>query len=108
MRFDCRKKAPRCSFCKKPIVPKEGQKTAPRLRALGRDFHPQCFQCEVRHETSNNVNGGKFKFSFQDCGLVLDARVKGRECYPFKNHVYCYRCNRKKLSSSDESDDDEE
>ena len=41
------KKAPKCSFCKKPIVPKEGQKTAPRLRALGRDYHPQCFQCEV-------------------------------------------------------------
>ena len=45
-----RKKAPKCSFCKKPIVPKEGQKTAPRLRALGRDYHPQCFQCEVRIE----------------------------------------------------------
>ena len=42
-----RKRAPKCSFCKKPIVPKEGQKSAPRLRALGRDYHPQCFQCEV-------------------------------------------------------------
>lgn len=41
--------------------------------------------------------------------MVLDSRVKGRECYPFKNHVYCYKCNRKKLSSSEsESDDDDE
>jgi hypothetical protein len=84
-----KKKAPRCSFCKKPIVPKDGQKTAPRLRALGKDFHPECFQCE-------------------DCGLVLDARVKGKECYPFKNRLYCLKCNRKKLSSEEESESDDE
>lgn len=84
-----RKKAPKCSFCKKPIVPKEGQKTAPRLRALGRDYHPQCFQCE-------------------DCGLVLDSRVKGKECYPFKNRLYCLKCNRKKLSSEEEEEDDDD
>ncbi len=35
---------------------------------------------------------------------MLDSRVKGRECYPFKGHVLCYRCNRKKLSSSEEED----
>ena len=45
--FNFSKKAPRCSFCKKPIVPREGQKTAPRLRVMDRDFHPKCFQCEV-------------------------------------------------------------
>jgi hypothetical protein len=44
---------------------------------------------------------------FQDCGLLLDSRVKGRECYPFKNHVLCLKCNRKKLSSSEEESDDE-
>ena len=36
-----------CSVCKNPIVPKEGQTKAPRIRALDRDFHPQCFKCEV-------------------------------------------------------------
>ena len=42
-----RKKACRCSYCKKPIAPKPGEKTVPRLRALGKDFHPDCFKCEV-------------------------------------------------------------
>ena len=37
----------KCSVCTKPIVPKEGQTKAPRIRALDRDFHPQCFKCEV-------------------------------------------------------------
>ena len=37
----------KCSVCNKPIVPKEGQTKAPRIRALDRDFHPQCFKCEV-------------------------------------------------------------
>ena len=41
------KKAIKCSYCKKPIVPKPGEKTVPRLRALGKDFHPTCFKCEV-------------------------------------------------------------
>lgn len=42
-----RKKACRCTYCKKPIAPKPGEKTVPRLRALGKDFHPDCFKCEV-------------------------------------------------------------
>ena len=45
--------------------------------------------------------------TFQDCGLVLDSRVKGKECYPFKNRLYCLKCNRKKLSSEEEEDDDD-
>ena len=45
---------------------------------------------------------------FQDCGLVLDSRVKGKECYPFKNRLYCLKCNRKKLSSEEEEDDDDD
>lgn len=83
-----KKKAPRCATCKKPIVPGPGQKKAPRLRALGKDYHPDCFKCE-------------------DCGLVLDARIKGRECYPMKNHIYCFKCNRKKFSSDESESDDE-
>jgi len=82
-----RKKACRCSYCKKPIAPKPGEKTVPRLRALGKDFHPDCFKCE-------------------DCGMLLDSRVKGKECYPWRNHVLCLRCNRKKFSSDEESDGD--
>jgi len=74
-----------CSVCDKPIVPKEGQTTAPRLRALGKDFHPPCFKCE-------------------DCGMVLDSRIKGKECYPIKSHVLCVKCNRRRQSESEESD----
>ena len=36
-----------CAACKKAIVPKKGQTKAPRIRALGRDFHISCFKCEV-------------------------------------------------------------
>ena len=37
----------KCFTCKKPIVPKKGQTRAPRIRALGKDFHLACFKCEV-------------------------------------------------------------
>ena len=105
-----KKKAYRCTTCRKPIVPTEGQTKAPRLRAMGKDYHPDCFKCEARDSfkehfyernflqmTSRNLS------SFQDCGLVLDARQKGRECYPHKNHIFCLKCNRKKLSSDESS-----
>ena len=39
--------------------------------------------------------------------MLLDSRVKGRECYPFKNHVLCLKCNRKKLSSSEEESEED-
>ena len=45
-----KKKAFKCSYCKKPIVPKDGQNTAPRLRAMGRDFHPDGLKCEVNNK----------------------------------------------------------
>ena len=46
-----RKKACRCSYCKKPIAPKPGEKTVPRLRALGKDFHPEHFVCVSCNES---------------------------------------------------------
>eukprot|EP00096_Caligus_rogercresseyi_P006071 TRINITY_DN22233_c0_g1_i1.p1 TRINITY_DN22233_c0_g1~~TRINITY_DN22233_c0_g1_i1.p1 ORF type:complete len:206 (-),score=59.66 TRINITY_DN22233_c0_g1_i1:23-640(-) len=84
-----KKFANKCSFCKNPIVPEKGHTSAPRIRALNRDFHPKCFQCE-------------------DCGLVLDSKVKGKECYPFKGHILCIKCNRKKLSSEEEDSSSDE
>ena len=47
-----KKKAPRCATCKKPIVAGAGQKKAPRLRAMGKDYHPDCFKCEVQKNHS--------------------------------------------------------
>merc|ERR1712106_1196636 len=73
---DYRKKhAVMCSACSEPIVPKKGETSAARLRALGRDFHPECFKCE-------------------DCGLVLDSRKPGSECYPVNNKPLCAQCSK--------------
>ena len=41
--------AEKCYKCKRPIVPTEGSKVAPKLRALGHDYHPDCFKCEVKY-----------------------------------------------------------
>ena len=118
-----RKKACRCSYCKKPIAPKPGEKTVPRLRALGKDFHPDCFKCEVSSALILTNSCTKlfirlfnicmyvymyiYSYCFKkDCGMLLDSRVKGKECYPWRNHVLCLRCNRKKFSSDEESDGD--
>lgn len=42
-----RKFAPRCSVCKEPIMPAPGQEETVRIVALDRDFHVQCYRCEV-------------------------------------------------------------
>ena len=42
-----RKYAPRCSACKLPIAPKDGETTAQRLTAFDKDWHPDCFKCAV-------------------------------------------------------------
>ena len=60
-----KKKAFKCSYCKKPIVPKDGEKTAPRLRAMGKDFHPDCFKCEVRRFSSSILSRGQFHQHFR-------------------------------------------
>jgi len=74
-----RKHAATCSACREPIVPKKGETSAARLRALGRDFHPECFKCE-------------------DCSMVLDSRINGSECYPVDNRPLCVTCSRKRQS----------
>ena len=35
--------------------------------------------------------GGDDVESVQDCGLVLDTGVRGKECWPIRNHTLCYR-----------------
>lgn len=75
-----------CGTCKLPILPKKGQTKAPRIRALGRDYHINCFKCE-------------------DCHLVLSSGVKGRECWPIKHHLLCYQCYRRRQSESEPESD---
>lgn len=43
-----RKFAPRCCVCSEPIMPAPGQEETVRIVALDRDFHVQCYRCEVR------------------------------------------------------------
>ncbi|KAJ8375168.1 hypothetical protein SKAU_G00057480, partial [Synaphobranchus kaupii] len=42
-----KKFAPRCSVCKEPIMPAPGQEETVRIVSLDRDFHVQCYRCEV-------------------------------------------------------------
>lgn len=71
-----------CAVCKKSIVPKKGQTKVPRLKAMGKDFHLDCFKCE-------------------DCSLVLSPGVKGKECWPIGTHLLCYRCNERRQDESE-------
>lgn len=48
-----RKFAPRCSVCKEPIMPAPGQEETVRIVALDRDFHVQCYRCEVSIQTTS-------------------------------------------------------
>ena len=45
--FYSRKYAPKCCACNLPIAPKDGETTAQRLTAFEKDWHPDCFKCQV-------------------------------------------------------------
>jgi LIM domain-containing protein len=62
-----------CAGCKKAITPKKGETKASRLRAMEKDYHLECFKCS-------------------DCSLVLKPGVKGKECWPIKSKLFCYKC----------------
>lgn len=70
------KYAPRCSACKLPIAPKDGETTAQRLTAFDKDWHPDCFKCE-------------------DCKEVLNSK-EGKKCYPIETTPLCLDCNKKR------------
>jgi len=69
-----RKHAATCHGCNNPIIPAKGATSAERVKVVGKDFHPGCFNC-------------------QDCGLVFDSKISGRECYPLENIFLCKPCN---------------
>ena len=50
----------KCAKCQLPIVPDQNETSVQRLRALNKDFHPDCFCCDVSFiiilERENNVN----------------------------------------------------
>jgi len=65
----------KCGSCKKPIVPVGDETTAPRLRAMGKDFHPHCFKCDT-------------------CGLILEDG-----CYPLDKKPFCMECFEERLNN---------
>jgi len=65
----------KCGACKQPIVPPKGETTAPRIRALNKDFHPDCFKCA-------------------GCNLVLEDG-----CYPLDKKPFCMDCFEEKLNN---------
>ncbi|KAJ7324633.1 hypothetical protein JRQ81_017653 [Phrynocephalus forsythii] len=71
--------APRCSVCKEPIMPAQGQEETVRIVALDRDFHVQCYRCE-------------------DCGGLL-SEGDNQGCYPLDGHVLCKTCNSARIQA---------
>ncbi|XP_062833003.1 lipoma-preferred partner [Anolis carolinensis] len=74
-----RKFAPRCSVCKEPIMPAQGQEETVRIVALDRDFHVQCYRCE-------------------DCGVLL-SEGDNQGCYPLDGHILCKSCNSARIQA---------
>merc|ERR1711936_653370 len=69
--------APRCYGCSKPIAPEIGETSAPRLTALGNDWHPDCFKCKG-----------------SGCGKIFNS-AEGIKCYPKDNEPFCLECHQK-------------
>ncbi|KAM6443895.1 lipoma-preferred partner isoform 1-T6 [Liasis olivaceus] len=74
-----RKFAPRCSVCKEPIMPAQGQEETVRIVALDRDFHVHCYRCE-------------------DCGGLL-SEGDNQGCYPLDGHILCKSCNSARIQA---------
>ena len=53
-------------------------------------------------------NIGRINWNSQDCGMVLDSRVKGKECWPIRKHVLCLKCNRRRQDESEPEESDDE
>ena len=80
-----------CGGCGKVIVPRKGETKVKKLRALGKDFHLNCFKCEVDESPDEEwvMTSVKILLHVQDCSLVLSPGTPGKECWPIKNHLLC-------------------
>jgi len=76
----------KCAVCKKPITALKGETKIKKLRAMGKEYHLNCFKCE-------------------DCSLILKPGTPGKECWPIKNHLLCRRCNIKRQDESERESD---
>ena len=80
--------------------PRTGQRLPSTvLQVWGRD---QNISSTYHHNIRRN------NWNSQDCGMVLDSRVKGKECWPIRKHVLCLKCNRRRQDESEPEESDEE
>ena len=54
--IDCfhQKFAPRCYGCQRAILPNPGQEETTRIVALDRNYHLECYRCEVSYFRQDN------------------------------------------------------
>lgn len=62
--------APVCSVCNGRIIPDPGSEEALRVIVMGRDYHVNCFKCDL-------------------CNTLLQS---GKGCYPLNNKLHCLNC----------------
>ena len=60
------------------ILPKAGESSAPRLRALGKDFHPLCFKCQVCSGGESVWKGEMVADGKWKCKSLTLLQVSGR------------------------------
>jgi len=69
--------APKCASCGEGITPVEGTEETVRVVAMEKDFHVDCYVCEV-------------------CEMQLTDEPDKR-CYPLSEHLLCRTCHLNKL-----------
>lgn len=69
--------APKCAACGEGITPVEGTEETVRVVAMAKDFHVDCYVCEV-------------------CDMQLTDEPDKR-CYPLGEHLLCRACHLAKL-----------
>jgi len=69
--------APKCASCGEGITPVEGTEETVRVVAMEKDFHVDCYVCEV-------------------CDMQLTDEPDKR-CYPLSDHLLCRGCHLTKL-----------